>query len=90
MLTPDYTNQFNKDLNKIKKSGQKKIQNIKDVISKLVNQEPLEPKHKDHKLFGNYKGRRECHITPDWLLIYKVDSKYIIFERTGSHSELFG
>ena len=90
MLTPDYTNQFNKDLNKIKKSGQKKIQNIKDVISKLANQEPLEPKYKDHKLFGNYKGRRECHIDPDWLLIYKVDGKYIIFERTGSHSELFG
>ncbi len=90
MLIPHYTKQFNKDLNKIKKSGQKDIEKIKTIIKCLVKGETLEQKHKDHKLASNYIGRRECHIEPDWLLIYKIDGDYIIFERTGSHSELFG
>jgi mRNA interferase YafQ len=49
----------------------------------------LERKYKDHKLKGRFKNRRECHIEPDWLLIYKIEGETIFFERTGSHSELF-
>jgi mRNA interferase YafQ len=52
-------------------------------------QQQLDPKHRYHQLVGNYKGYRECHIESDWLLIYKIDGDVIIFERTGTHSDLF-
>lgn len=57
----------------------------------LVNQQPLELKYRDHKLVGNYINRSECHIESDWLLIYKLmpEDNIIIFERTGTHSDLF-
>jgi mRNA interferase YafQ len=55
----------------------------------LLNQEKLPAKNRDHALTGNYTDRRECHIEPDWLLIYKLESDSIIFERTGTHSDLF-
>ena len=58
-------------------------------MSNLIDEKPLEVKFRDHKLTGNYKDRRECHIEPDWLLIYKLESQIIIFERTGTHSDLF-
>ena len=88
MRLPSYTNQFEKDLKKMEKRG-KEVSKIKKVIRKLVNEERLEIKFKDHKLVGNYKGRRECHIESDWLIIYKLLDAEIIFERTGSHSDLF-
>lgn len=88
MLTPSYSRQFERDLKKMVKRG-KTGDKIKTVIRKLISEEPLEPQYKDHKLIGNYKGRRECHIEPDWLLIYKTTAKEIIFERTGTHSDLF-
>ncbi|MFQ5544261.1 MAG: type II toxin-antitoxin system YafQ family toxin [Nitrospiria bacterium] len=88
MLKPSFTKQFDRDLKKILKRG-KDGQKIKSVIFKLINEENLEPKYKAHKLIGSYRGRRECHIEPDWLLIYKIDRKEIIFERTGTHSDLF-
>lgn len=50
---------------------------------------PLDPIHRDHKLIRKYKGRRECHIESDWLLIYKAEKNRIVFERTGSHADLF-
>ena len=61
-------------------------------MASLLMGETLEPKFKNHKLTGNWQGRRECHIRPDWLLIYKIDPEenLIIFERTGSHADLFG
>jgi mRNA interferase YafQ len=55
----------------------------------LLQEETLQPKYKDHWLTGNYAYRRECHIEPDWLLIYKPRNNEIIFERTGTHSDLF-
>ncbi len=60
-------------------------------MQKLINQEKLDPKYREHNLAGNFKDRRECHIEPDWLLVYKLDrkEKIIIFERTGSHSDIF-
>jgi len=89
-LSATYTKQFEKDLKLAIKRG-KDPNKLKKVILKLVTQEPLEPKYRDHKLVGNYMGRRDCHIEPDWLLIYKPEPENdrIIFERTGSHSDLF-
>jgi mRNA interferase YafQ len=88
MLQVAYTRQFQRDLKKVRKRG-KNPDKIKYVIEKLVSQMPLEDRYKDHKLTGNYQSRRECHIEPDWLLIYKLTDIEIIFERTGSHSDLF-
>lgn len=89
-LKPSYTNQFEKDLKLAIKRG-KDINKLKYVMAKIINQDPLEAKYRDHKLTGNYMGRRDCHIEPDWVLIYKPDPKEnrVIFERTGSHSDLF-
>ncbi len=58
----------------------------------LVKEIPLHSRFRDHPLKGDYRNRRECHIEPDWLLIYKIDSEkgLIVFERTGSHADLFG
>jgi mRNA interferase YafQ len=88
MLKPSFTKQFERDLKKSLKRG-KNIDRIKSIITKLLNEEKLEASHRDHKLFGSYSNRRECHIEPDWLLIFKVIDDRIIFERTGSHSDLF-
>jgi len=63
------------------------MENLDAIMAKLAAQEKLEKKHNDHKLIGNFKGRRECHIEPDWLLIYKIEDDMILFERTGSHNE---
>lgn len=90
MLEIVYTNSFKKDFKKISKQS-KDLNLIKDVIKRLSQEEPLEVKHKDHSLIGSYRGKRECHITPDWLLIYEVNNKNkeLVLHRTGSHSELF-
>lgn len=88
MLKPSYSRQFERDLKKMLKRG-KKADKIKAVIRKLLDETLLEPRYRDHKLTGNYKSRRECHIEPDWLLIYKKSSEEIVFERTGTHSDLF-
>ena len=88
MVTPVYTRQFEKDLKRMKRQG-KKIDKLKLIMRSLVAVEPIDPIHKDHRLIGNWQGRRECHIEADWLLIYKIDNNQVIFERTGSHSDLF-
>ena len=88
MLTPAYTRQFEKDSKRMKKQGET-LDKLKIIIRTLVAEEPLDPIHHDHKLAGNWKGQRECHIESDWLLIYKTEFDRIIFERTGTHSDLF-
>jgi mRNA interferase YafQ len=88
MLTPVYTNRFEKDLKRMIRRGQDPEQ-IKSAIRSLISENPLARKYKDHMLTGNFKDRRECHIGPDWLLIYRIDKPRIIFERTGTHSDLF-
>lgn len=88
MLTPVYTRQFEKDVKRMNKRGSN-LEKMKIIIGSLVREEKLDPIHRDHKLIGNWKGRRECHIESDWLLIYKTDGDRIVFERTGSHSDLF-
>lgn len=90
MFIPVYTKQFEKDLKLMLKRG-KDSEKIRSVMTKLIKREPLEPKHRDHKLIGPWIGRRDCHIEPDWVLIYKVEeiAGKIVFERTGTHSDLF-
>ncbi|RMG81528.1 MAG: type II toxin-antitoxin system YafQ family toxin [Bacteroidetes bacterium] len=83
-----YTTQFKKDYKKIKKQ-QKNLSKLKSVIEKLLSQKKLEPKYRDHSLSGNFKNHRECHIEPDWILIYRKTKDELILERTGSHSDLF-
>lgn len=88
MLKPIFTSRFNKDIKRFKKN-KSDIELFKFVTGKLINEKKLDLKYKDHKLSGNFIGRRECHIKPDWLLIYKISEDKVIFERTGTHSELF-
>ncbi len=88
MFSPAYTKQFERDLKRLKKRG-KNIAKLKIIIKTLLDESPLDAIHRDHKLIGNWKGRRECHIESDWLLIYKTEYDHIIFERTGTHTDLF-
>ncbi len=88
MLIPAYAHQFERDVRQMKKRG-KNLDKLKIIIRSLVEEEPLDPLHREHKLVGNRRGRRECHIESDWLLIYKTETNRIIFERTGTHSDLF-
>lgn len=83
-----YTTQFKKDYKKIKKQN-KDLSKLRVVIEKLVDQQTLEPKYKDHQLTGNWKGHLDCHVESDWILIYKIADNTLILERTGTHSELF-
>ena len=84
------TGRFKKDLKTIIKRGYN-VQLLKDVVGLLVAGIPLPEKNKDHVLTGNWTGHKECHIAPDWLLIYKIDNDVLILTliRTGTHSDLF-
>ncbi len=82
------TGQFDRDYSHIIKRG-KKIEKLDDVMMLLINEKPLPKRNRDHALKGDFKGLRDCHIEPDWLLIYKVDGDVITFERTGTHSDIF-
>ncbi|MDF2565556.1 MAG: addiction module toxin component, YafQ family/addiction module toxin, RelE/StbE family [Massilibacillus sp.] len=88
MLQPEYTNKFKKDL-KIVQSRNWDIEMLKDVIRSLCEEQPLPQKNKEHFLSGNWSGYKECHIQPDWLLIYQIGNGIIVFDRTGTHSDLF-
>lgn len=81
---------FKKDLKVAVKRGYD-MRLLDEVVSKLANGETLPDKNKDHALVGNFAGCRECHITPDWLLIYEIDDGELLLylTRTGSHSDLF-
>jgi mRNA interferase YafQ len=81
--------QFKKDYKRVKKQS-KDPDDLRSVVEMLARREPLPPKHRDHSLSGPWNKHRECHIAPDWLLIYRIEGDDLILERTGSHSELFG
>ncbi len=89
MLDDVATTKFKKDFKKVKKQG-KDLNLLKQIIEQLRKQEALDIKYKDHALTNNWKGARECHLEPDWLLIYEVSKKNntLTLLRTGSHSEL--
>lgn len=84
------TTKFQKDVKRIEKRGYN-ISLLTEIIKKLANGEQLPEKNKDHILLGEYAGCRECHIAPDWLLIYEIaDDELILYlTRTGTHSDLF-
>ena len=84
------SNQFKKDLRLASKRGFN-IDKLKEVVDKLAEQSALDKKYNDHNLLGEYKGFRECHIEPDWLLIYRIDKSEVelFLFRTGTHSDLF-
>lgn len=84
------TNRFRKDLRTAIRRGYD-IQLLQDVVSLLADGDSLPDQHRDHLLSGNWAGFRECHITSDWLLIYRIDSGILVLTltRTGTHSDLF-
>lgn len=84
------TTKFQKDLKRVKRRGYD-VSLLTEIIKKLASGISLPEKNKDHALTGNYSGCRECHITPDWLLIYEIDGNDLILylTRTGTHSDLF-
>ncbi|MDR2555387.1 MAG: type II toxin-antitoxin system YafQ family toxin [Fibromonadaceae bacterium] len=90
ILELETTTKYRKDVRLMHRRGLD-LSLLADIIEKLKKQEPLDPKHHDHPLKGDYSGFRECHITPDWLLIYAIDNNRLVLtaSRTGSHSDLF-
>lgn len=90
MLKIRRTNRFKKEFQKMLSRGHS-VEKFQEVLNYLVNEKPLPPEFKDHKLRGNYGDYRECHIESDWLLVYKVDEEILtlVLFRTGTHSDLF-
>lgn len=90
MLTLNVTTQFDKDVKRILKRGLP-LEKLEAVVDALLQEIPLDQRFRDHPLSGNYAGFRECHIAPDWLLIYKVSKQQLILTavRTGTHADLF-
>ena len=90
MLRVNPSNRFLKDLKKAAKRG-KSIDKTQKIVDSIQSRVPLEKKYKDHALTGNWIGHRECHIEPDWLLIYRIDrpSNTLVLVRTGTHADLF-
>ena len=90
MLEVKITSKFKKDYKLVKKR-KLDVNLLKRVVFKIANEIPLDEKHKDHELTGKYKGFRECHIQPDWLLIYLIEDQTLTLTltRTGSHADLF-
>lgn len=89
MLQISFVGKFKKDYKLCQKRGYN-IMLLQSVINILAIPVPLPPKNKDHILIGNYAGYRECHILPDWLLIYQQTENELILYRTGTHADLFG
>lgn len=90
MLDVVLSNQFKKDLKLLQRQGVN-LALLNGVVDRLAKGEELEARYCDHSLTGNYIGFRECHIKPDWLLIYRINDKelFLFLSRTGTHSDLF-
>ena len=90
MLDIVLSTRFKKDLKLIKKRGLN-LDLMDEVVTTLAEQKPLDEKYRDHPLSGNFDGFRECHIQPDWLLVYRIDNEelFLFLSRTGTHSDLF-
>ena len=88
--TIKHTTQLKKDY-KLARRRNMNLDLLKDIVTKLANGEPLEERHKDHPLSGDWMGHRECHILPDWLLVYRIEDDVLVLtlSRTGTHSDLF-
>lgn len=88
MLVPVRSSQFKRDVKRLKKRG-KDMAKLRELLALLIRQEPLPELYKDHPLNGNWKGFRDVHIEPDWLLLYRVEADQLQLARTGSHADLF-
>ena len=88
MYTPVYTKQFGKDTKRCVRRG-KNMDKFKILVPALLSGKPLDPIHRDHKLSDDLVGRRDCHIESDWVLIYRIEGRKLVFERMGTHSDLF-
>lgn len=88
MLTPVRSGPFKRDVKRVQKRD-KDMSKLKDLLLLLINGEPLPEVYQDHPLRGNWKGYRDAHIEPDWLLIYRVEGDELYLARTGSHSDIF-
>lgn len=88
MLTIRSVSQFKKDYKRCVKRGYE-IEKLQKVIQYLASEKGLEARYRDHALLGEYKDCRECHIEPDWLLIYLLSGTELVLVRTGTHSDLF-
>ncbi len=88
MRTPVHTGQFLRDTRRAQRRG-KDMSKLREVLSLLIADAPLPASLKDHPLTGEWSGYRDCHIEPDWLLLYKIDDNDLILARTGSHADLF-
>ena len=82
------TKQFSKDIKRMLKRG-KDPGKLQQLVAQLANGQALDVKHRDHPLIGEWRGSRDCHIEPDWLLVYTADETTLRLERTGTHSDLF-
>ena len=80
---------FRRDVKRLRRQGLD-LSQLEVVVAALVAQEPLDEQYRDHALVGNWKGFRECHIQPDWLLIYRIEGEELQLARTGSHAALLG
>lgn len=83
------TGGFKRDIKRVARSGRHDLTELLKVVSALAQDIPLEPRHRDHTLTGNWRDHRECHIKPDWLLVYRLEPSVLTLVRTGTHSELF-
>jgi mRNA interferase YafQ len=88
MKSLSQTTQFAKDVKRRRKQG-KDLDKLKEVVQKLADGETPSPTHHDHPLQGEWKGSRDCHLEPDWVLIYTTDATSLRLERTGTHADLF-
>ncbi|MBZ5522690.1 MAG: type II toxin-antitoxin system YafQ family toxin [Acidobacteriia bacterium] len=88
MRNPVSGAQFRKDVKLAQKRG-KDMNKLRELILFLIEEVPLPPRYKDHPLRGNWRHHRDCHIEPDWLLIYKIDGNDLHLVRTGTHADLF-
>lgn len=89
MRSISYSGQFKRDMKLAEKRG-KDMSKLREVVKLLVTKQPLPRELRDHPLKGNWKPRRDLHVEPDWLLIYRVDDNTLHLDRTGTHADLFG
>jgi len=88
MRTLSQTTQFSRDVKRMRKRGNRLLK-LQEVVRLLASGSPLDPKFRDHPLVGPWQPARDCHMEPDWILIYSVNETSLRLERTGTHSDLF-
>jgi mRNA interferase YafQ len=88
MKTVRRTSQFKQDVKRMQRRS-KDFAIFKEIVRNLIAEQALDPKYRDHALLGQYAGTRECHVEPDWLLVYELTQHEVVLIRTGTHTDLF-